>query len=220
MINFFKQLLDFLYEKRCYLCKKTSKERWVCDKCFDKLLDEELNKDMNITIRNGVPFYYSGFYTNGLQKLIRGIKYHRQKGLAPDIAKFMFEYWSEFDNNASDYSIVPVPLHIKRHKKRGYNHMDIIGEELAKLTGYTLNTELLSRIKDTKPQYGLKYYERMENMSGAFEVNSDKYDGKKVLLIDDILTTGATVQEIIKTLNAAGINDITVFTLTSHLSRK
>ena len=162
MINFFKQLLDFLYEKRCYLCKKPDKEHWVCEKCFDKLLDEELNRDMNINVRNGVPFYYSGFYTNNLQKLIRGIKYHRHKELASDIARFMFDYWSGFENNSSDYVIVPVPLHPKRHKKRGYNHMELVGEELAKLTGYALNFELISRIKDTKPQYGLKYYERMD----------------------------------------------------------
>ena len=98
--------------------------------------------------------------------------------------------------------------------------MELVGKELASLTGYDFNNELIARIKDTVPQYGLKYFERMENMQGAFRANKEFYNGESLILIDDILTTGSTAQEMIKTLNDAGIEDIIVFTLTAHLSRK
>ena len=86
--------------------------------------------------------------------------------------------------------------------------MNLVGDEFCKLTGYTLNTELIKRIKNTRPQYNLKRPERIKNLENAFEVNAQNYRGKTVLLIDDICTTGTTFEQMIKELKKSGIEDI------------
>lgn len=220
MINFLKQLLDYIYKEQCYLCRRTVEDVTICSKCYKEILQNEANHAYTIEIKDGVPYYWAGFYSKNLQKIIRGLKYHGQKRLAPVLAKFLYLYWKKFDAAKENYVIVPVPLYKTRQKKRKYNHMLLVADEFAKITGYSINNEIIARIKDTKPQYGLKKSERTQNMQDAFCVKTDLDKDKKLLIIDDILTTGATVREMIKTLRSAGYNNITVLTITSHLSRK
>lgn len=220
MINFFKQLLDFLYQKKCYLCKKSRENLDVCSGCFEKLIKEELNPSWNVEIKDGVQFYYAGYYSGNLQKLIRAIKYHNKREISLYLAKFTYEYWQRFDIAQKKFTVIPVPLYKDREKKRRYNHMELVANEFANIAGYEVNTTLLKRIKNTKPQYGLKYYERIENMKNAFEVLRENYNGESLLIFDDIYTTGSTVGEIIDTLKKNEITDVTVLTITAHLSHK
>lgn len=141
------------------------------------------------------------------KKIIRGLKYHKQKGLAYFIAKFMYEYLKILDID-NDFQIVPVPIFEKRKKQRKYNHMDLVAEELSKLTGYETNFNLIKRIKNTKAQYNLKKHERIKNLKDAFIIDKNNINNKKILLIDDICTTGTTFEEIIKTLKKENITDI------------
>ncbi len=126
----------------------------------------------------------------------------------------MTEYFTHISQNKI-YTIVPVPIYPKREKKRKYNHMNLVGEEFARITGNNLNKDIIKRIKDTKPQYNLKRKERLQNLLNAFEVVKENYNGGTVLLIDDICTTGSTFEEIIKELNKNGINDIVCFAATT-----
>ena len=220
MINFLKQLLDYIYKEQCYLCRRTVEDVPLCSKCYKEILKNEANHAYTIEIIDGVPYYWAGFYSKNMQKLIRGLKYHGQKRLAPILAKFLYQYWKKFDASSESFVIIPVPLYKKRQRKRKYNHMELVANEFAKLANCVVNTEIIARIKDTKPQYGLKQSERTRNMQGAFRVEIDFDKNQKLLIIDDILTTGSTVKEMIKTLRAAGFLNITVLTITSHLSRK
>ena len=86
--------------------------------------------------------------------------------------------------------------------------MELVAVEFCKLTGYTLNTELIKRVKDTKPQYRLSRKERLQNLSQAFEVDLSKNLNKPVLILDDICTTGATFEEMINALKEQGIKNI------------
>ena len=86
--------------------------------------------------------------------------------------------------------------------------MELVAEEFCKMSGFTLNNELIKRVKDTKPQYKLSRPQRMQNLSGAFEVDKQRDMNMPVLILDDICTTGATFEEMIKTLYTAGLNDI------------
>ena len=79
------------------------------------------------------------------------------------------------------------------------------------LSGFECNFELIKRIKDTKPQYKLSRQERLNNLSGAFEVNKNAISGKTILILDDICTTGSTFEEMIQALNKSEINHIVCF---------
>ena len=176
----------------------------MCDACY---LTLEHRNPRPERISEGKKVWCAGVYSKNLQKLIRGLKYHRQKDLAHYMAKFMYEYWtSEEIGAAGDFTVVPVPLHPKRRRKRKYNHMDLVGEEFCKLTGYTLNTELLRRVKDTAAQYKLSKKQREKNLAGAFEVSPPT--NRRILLIDDICTTGTTFEEIIREFRKYGVVDI------------
>ena len=205
MKNFLLGLLDWIYKKKCYVCG--SSKEWVklCSKWYDKIVFN--SKNPNRVILN-VKVYASGFYDTILQKIIRGLKYHGQCELAFYQAKFMWEYWQTL-NLGNNFVVVPVPLHKTRQKKRKYNHMELVALEFCKLSGYEYDFNLIKRIKNTKPQYRLKRYERMENLSGAFEVTFETKPSKTVLLIDDICTTGSTFESMILTLNKKGIYNIT-----------
>lgn len=214
MNKFFDNLLDWIYKKKCYFCGSSKECVKMCAECYDTL--EYLPVEINRTF-NGVNIYCAGEYSKNLQKMIRGLKYHHQSDLAYYQAKFMYEYWQRLGIEG-DFQIIPVPIYPKRKKKRKYNHMDLVGEEFSKLSGYELNTDLIKRIKDTKPQYNLKKSQRLANLDKAFLVDKTKLiDGKRLLLMDDICTTGSTFEEMIRELNKAGIYDIVCFATTTPL---
>ncbi len=204
MLKKLESLLDWIYKKKCYFCKSSKEAVRMCSKCYEQMdyLPISINR-----IIEGKNIYCAGIYSKNLQKLIRGLKYHNQKDLAYYLAKFMAEYFNQITNK-KDFEIIPVPIFPKREKKRKYNHMNLVGQEFSRITSNTLNTELITRIKDTKPQYKLKREERIKNLSNAFKVDKSKYNGKTLLIIDDICTTGSTFEEIIKELKRNGINDI------------
>lgn len=212
---YFNKLLDLIYKKKCYFCKSSIHSFRMCPKCYSELIFNDYRAEKEIL---GAKVYIAGCYEKYLQKMIRGIKYHKQKELAYYQAKFMWEYFSkliEIEKLDSDYQVVPVPLHKKRMHKRGYNQMELVGEEFCKLNNFSLNTKLISRVKDTKAQYKLSRKERIKNLEKAFKVDATKLENKPILLIDDICTTGSTFEAIIEELNRAGIYNITCFATSS-----
>ena len=176
----------------------------MCPECYEELCFTDFFTNR---IVSGVNVYVCGVYDKNLQKLIRGLKYHKQKELAFYLAKFMYEYFENLDLNKS-FQIVPVPLHKNRIKKRKYNHMELVAEEFCRLSGFISNFELIKRVKDTKPQYKLSKQERMKNLEDAFEVDKEKDLHLPILLLDDICTTGSTFEEMISALKKEGITDI------------
>lgn len=203
MFDFLKTIFDWIYYKKCYFCGKISPTGIICEDCFKKI---PLNTPRYYKMFNNIEIFSISGYKNELQKLIRGIKYHKQKEFAPYAAKILFDYWQKTSYSEKSFEIIPMPLHEKRLKQRKYNHIELIADEFSKLTGYSVNKELVSRIKDTKPQYKLNRTQRLENLKGAFSINKDCYNGENLLLLDDICTTGVTMQEMIKALNKKGIN--------------
>lgn len=208
MKKFLNSLLDLIYRKKCYFCGRSKHSLKMCPDCFEKLEYCDFNANRII---DGIDIYCAGIYNKDLQKLIRGLKYHRQKELAYYQAKFMYDYFSKLDLKNKEFEIIAVPLHSKRIKQRKYNHMELVAEEFAKLSGYECNFELIKRIKDTKPQYKLNRKQRLENLSGAFKVDKNSYKGKTILILDDICTTGSTFEEMIKELIKSGLDNIICF---------
>ncbi len=204
MKKIFEAFLDLIYKKKCYFCGSSKHSLKMCPTCYEEMQYSDFRPNRII---NGVNVYSCGVYEKTLQKLIRGLKYHRQKELAFYLARFMYDYWLNI-NDKRDFQVIPTPLHKNRIKKRKYNHMELTVEEFCKAAGYSPNYDLIKRVKDTKPQYKLSRKERLFNLSDAFEVDISKNQGKPVLILDDICTTGATFEEMINALRKNGITDI------------
>jgi len=112
--------------------------------------------------------------------------------------------------------ITAVPLHKSRERKRGYNQSELLAKELSKSLSFKYVPEVLIRQTNTKPQFSLKKEERRENLKGAFLLNSkfkEKIKGKRILLVDDITTTGATLRECAKILKRSGVGKVLGITL-------
>jgi len=208
MRKIFTELLDLIYKKKCYFCRSSKESVRMCSSCFEEL--DFLPVSVNRELCGGIKVYCAGVYSKNLQKMIRGLKYHRQKDLAYYQAKFMYQYWEKLDIK-DKFILVPVPIFPKRKKKRKYNHMDLVAAEFGKFSGFEVNYELIKRVKDTKAQYNLNKAQRMLNLANAFKVDNTKYAGGKILILDDICTTGSTFEQMIKAFNDFGIYDITCF---------
>lgn len=209
MINFIKKLLDYVYKQKCYFCSRSKENVRFCSSCYEEIEFLPLKPVDSVL---GVEIYSCCFYKNNIKKLIRGVKYHKQKDLAFYQAKIMYEYWKKTKPRNKKYTVIAVPMHKKRKKKRKYNHMDLVAKEFCLLAGYNINYSLLERIKDTIPQYKLSKKEREKNLKDAFKINIEKSIDDPVLIIDDITTTGSTLLEIIKELKKHNISNITAFT--------
>ncbi|MCE7073574.1 ComF family protein [Dyadobacter sp. CY327] len=108
--------------------------------------------------------------------------------------------------------IISVPLHAKKKKSRGYNQSDLLAEGFANATGIPWSATILERTKHTATQTGKSKTERRENVKGVFAVK-DHIDYKNVIIIDDVLTTGATLEECVQTLKLAGCESFTILTI-------
>ena len=212
MIKFLTQLLDLIYKKRCYFCASTQSGTKMCDRCLQSIdyLPVKIFKNIN-----GVNVYCATVYKDIIQKLVRGVKYHNQRELAFYQAKIMYDYWKKLTCAKESYIVVPVPLYHIREKERKYNHMFLVASEFTKLAGenYAVGNNLIKRIKNTRPQYRLSKIEREQNLKDAFEIccKSEEFKDKNILIIDDILTTGSTLQEMIKTFKNSGFNNLCAF---------
>ena len=149
---------------------------------------------------------------------IHQFKYGRDISTGSALAVFMAEF--DFpDFNFTDYSIIiPVPLHIERLRERGFNQALILAKAIGKKYSIPINFSLLKRIKSTLTQTGLDKSQREKNIRGAFTVTDNaQAKGKSIILIDDVYTTGATLNQCAKTLIKAGAGKVAALTLSRVL---
>ena len=155
----------------------------------------------------------AGFeYRGSAKALIRTLKYRRVRGIARILADFLVEDLGEKGITwGSQALIVPIPLSFWRKGARGFNQATLLGEALAGKLDLAFRPDLLRRVKDTPSQTSLSRPERSANVRGVFEV-SGRLGGEDLLLVDDVLTTGATAREAAKTLKKAGAGQVWVLT--------
>jgi ComF family protein len=164
------------------------------------------------------PFYTQARAMAGFETIIMDaihkFKYGRNITVGAALASCMADF-SFPDFNYSKYSLlIPVPLHIKRLRERGFNQSLLLARKLGKKHRLPVNFSLLKRHKFTLTQTGLNKTEREKNIKGAFAVaDIQKIRGKNIILIDDVYTTGATINECAKVLLKAGAEQVAVLTL-------
>lgn len=154
-------------------------------------------------------------YDSPVDKMIQDFKYDGKKYFCEIFASFMNEAYSKFFFTP-DYLVYP-PMTKKSLKERGYNHSGLLAEKLSEYRGVPIFDGLYKK-KETKRQARSGYEERRRNLTDAFGIvkeNKKQIDGKSFLIIDDVLTTGSTGEEIAKTLKSAGATEVVLFTLSS-----
>lgn len=205
------------------LCKSCYKEIHFildgCNKCGKPIVNFNLERESLITCNYcyNKTFYFDKVisciaYNDTSKKLILDYKYKNKTYLCNYICQIMKEKFllEEID---VDY-IVFVPLHKKRLKKRGFNQSEKIANKLSKLIDIPI-LDCISRVKNTKRLYNMNKKAREKELKNGFKVNDNIYllKNKNVILIDDIFTTGSTVNEISKILKINSVNKIYIFTL-------
>lgn len=208
MLYRLRQLLDWIYKKRCYFCKKVSGAELMCEDCFENIKLNPPKPYREVGIHK---IYCATQYSDEMQKLIRAIKYHNKRDLSKQAGQVLKNFWDKTEKEYN-YEIIPMPLYKDREKKRHYNQSELIAREFAKHYNYEVNTNLIRRIKNTPPLYKLNKKERESALSGAFEYLGENYSGRPILIIDDICTSGTSVTELISELKRHGVYDITVLT--------
>ncbi len=156
-----------------------------------------------------------GYYDSAVGTAFRLLKYSGKTVMAKPLADLMIQAMPAFFGMEDYDCMIPVPLHKKRRRKRGYNQVELIGRRLSSATGIPMETRVLVKIVNTPPQAGLSYQERSKRVPNIFDViDPSRIAGKKVLLIDDVLTTGITASESSRTLARKGkVKYVDVFTL-------
>lgn len=147
-----------------------------------------------------------------IEDAIYHLKYRNLRALAPELAEILYRYLQTHPLPGD--SLVPVPLHPRRLRSRGYNQALLLASELGKLSGMEVDDGLLKRIKDTPPQAeatGLE--QRRLNVADSFDCRGD-VAGAKIILIDDVATTGSTLSACAEALKQAGASSVWGLTLT------
>jgi ComF family protein len=190
-----------------------------CPSCGLPLQNFEKDSDhlCGRCILNAPPFAGArsyGYYTAELARLIQGLKFHGRRNLvellAPLLVEAFYDSWrrEEFD------LIVPVPLHPKRKRERRYNQAEILARSLACRLAIPCSRNALVRIRSTLPQVGLTESQRLNNVRDAFRCRDLlRISKKRILLIDDVMTTGATAESAARTLMKGGSLRVSVLTV-------
>jgi len=219
--------LDLIFPISCIVCGKDG--LFLCLDCQQKLtkLDNQVclvcykpapfgKTHPNCVSRNTVDGAIASLTYKDLRvhKIIQTFKYSFVFDLAASLSNFIVETIEKqnLSNYFKDFVIVPVPLHQRRFNWRGFNQSELLATTLAKKLNAPMVTNLIQRKKFTKPQVNLSQGERKKNLENAFELLSDVID-KKILLVDDLVTSGATANELSKLLKKSKASEVWVVSI-------
>ena len=225
---FIDKVLNFLFPPVCGICLKKDKN-WICDECLNKLNSELKLKKIRIDKNNSEKIYKVVYETNNIIKIFYLFEY--KDLIKKKIIEFKFNdksyLYKTFSNiilknkkickllNSYDI-IIPVPMFEKKKSKRGYNQTELISKEIAERLDITFNNNILFKIKENKTQSLLNYHERKQNVINVYKINDSEtknVSNKKIILFDDIYTTGFTVKECIKELEKLNPKKVDVLVL-------
>lgn len=188
-----------LHEPLCQRCgRPVSESQPVCPSC--RLWSPSLTQ-----LRAAVP------YTGPVPDIVHKLKYDGLFALAKPLAELMAESWPNWQ--APVDLMLPVPLHPKRKKKRGYNQAELLTRHLHGVLGVSRDPQALRRVRDTRPQVDLSREDRLTNVVGAFAAVRERVEGRNILLVDDVCTTGSTISEAANALLGAGAETVSGYCL-------
>lgn len=211
-----EKFLDIIFPPVCGVCGRIDKNS-LCKKCEIVLKNQAAYGIDNYKDNKEIFFdehLYIFMYSGTVRRIILDYKFNDKSYIYRTIVKFFLKNEKFVENIKSYDIIVPVPLSKKREKQRGYNQSELIAKELSYLTNIKIEKNCLKKIKNVTAQSSLDKKKRQHNIKGAYKViRAKNIQQKKVLIIDDVYTTGSTVNECSKVLKQAGSRNIGVLTI-------
>ena len=224
-------MIDIIYPRRCPVCEEIVNEKGhlickacikklpfvkdpYCIKCGKEIISEdcaycdECKSDREFESGRGLCNY-----TDEMKHIILKIKYDNKREYIEGFAKLMAIRYEKFIKVSKIDCIIPVPLHSSRKRMRGFNQSDILAKYLSKYLDLPVFFDCLCRVKKTKDQKGLNRTERLHNLDNAFMVRDLPSNIKNILIVDDVYTTGTTIEKCAKVLKDSGINKIYFLTV-------
>lgn len=231
--NLKKLALDILFPPICLVCEHPLEEnetlRHVCARCFDRIVindtlfcavckarQPENTKicHFDIVVRLAAATSYD---EPAIKKLLWQFKYECLDAAATPLLEIFIKYLSRLDYDLGGYSIVPIPLHPRRLRQRGFNQAEIFGDAAATALKIPILKNILARMRHTKPQMEMRDADsRAANIIGSFvvaEKSVSEIAGKNLIIVDDVFTSGATTFEAARILRSAGAKKIIILAL-------
>ncbi len=215
----FRHLLDWIYPPACVNCGKPGS--LICGECLGKLqpvgdhyclkCGKPLKKGRSCRLCSTSDFRFQSsrspyVYDGPAAAMIKSLKYNGMLDLAPILADHLAEFWKSAGTDVD--MVIPVPLSEKRQAERGFNQSALIAKAFSKKTGIPFRSDVLKKTVHTPTQVGLNADQRRENLSGVFAAEDMFVKGQRILLIDDVMTTGSTFAECSAVLLDAGAKTV------------
>lgn len=231
-------VLDLLFPPRCQVCQEFNSKP-LCDQCRQSIrmiqppFCQGCGRPFD-PLAQGAPicsecrqgdFRFDGSRSAGrfegnLREAIHALKYRGRTRLAQPLGELLAHCWTQFaPEGAKVQLVIPVPLHVTRARERGFNQSELLARVVAQTHEVALNATTLQRVRRTRPQIELSRSERADNVRGAFAVcDESAVKGQTVLLVDDMFTTGATLNECARALRHAGAERAYCLTLARQIA--
>ena len=238
--SFFASILDFVFPPLCHICKSFIPDAGavhICNSCREQmpLIVSPL------CTACGIPYLGAGgdhvcglcikdrpnfdaaraafVYEGPCREMVHSFKYQNKTHLRRPLALLTVDHLADFIASVPSDLIMPVPLHRARLRSRGFNQAVLLGEIISRKISIPMDRDNLKRIRWTEPQVNLSANERRTNVKDAFSVrDAARVQGSNILLLDDVLTTGSTVEECARVLKTAGAARVSVVTVARALS--
>ena len=187
----------------CQKCGKPEPSGVYCPECWKKQSSVDVIRSV---------FIFEGT----IRSAVHALKYQNLYAISGCLGELMARYYKEY-GLTGDF-LLPVPLHEKRTRDRGYNQSELLAREISKIIHVPVKQRLITRVKDTKPQARTSVAEeRRKNVDSAFLCKNNEVAGKNIVVIDDVCTSGATLEACATALKTAGAKHITGFTLAREI---
>lgn len=222
------QLLDYLFIENCRVCQKLilpeeSEAHTLCTDCWEPLNQQEAQLDICLLPGLGqILVAHAAVYEESMKLLIHKLKYGKDRLIARDLGKVLlkaFRLITAYGDLELTPYMVPIPLSRWRKIQRGFNQSELLASIVSKELKVSMQRRLLSRQKHTKPQHQLSKVERVENLRDAFRTQCQikELENRRIILVDDIHTSGATLKEAATVLYAAGAKEVSAITVARAL---
>ncbi len=223
--DFASAISELLYPALCIVCERryASGQYSICPFCWKLTLrNRSSSKDTSDSAEDSdlsrqIPAISLGAYESPLADILQKFKYEGFIALGERLSLAMVHLRKERILSLKADAILPIPLHISGLKSRGFNQARVISDIVSMATGLPVAGNVVEKVVKTRNQAKLSAPQRQHNLAGAFVATESEWTGKRVIVIDDVITTGATIAEVGKTAEEAGVEVVGAVALSSAI---